>query len=302
MLSNSVSLRIGANTRRSAFAIALILPAIVVIVALIIYPIGKCIFMSFHATQFGEKAPYVGTGNYLRLFRSADFVPTVVTTLVYTIFSVIGCFIAAMGTALIANAPLRGRSAYRVVMTIPWAIPEVAACLIWSWILNYEFGIVNKILLGLRLIHEPVGWFMNKNLALGSVLVVTVWKIFPLTSLTLLAGLQTIDQGLYESAKIDGANGLQLFRHITLPSLKPVATILVLLTTIWSFRRFTIIWVLTQGGPGIATETIVIGVYRYAFKSFQMGYASALGVIGLILSSTITVLYLIYQSRQSREA
>ncbi len=286
--------------RKSSFAVILILPALLVIGVLIIYPIVKCISMSLYATQFGEAAPFVGLGNYLRLLKSADFPRTIATTLIYTLASVAGCFTVAMGTALIADMPLRGRSVYRVVMTVPWAIPEVAACLIWGWIFNYEFGIVNKILLALGVVSEPVGWFMNKNLALSSVLIVTIWKIFPLSSLTLLAGLQSIDQELYESARIDGANSIQLFRHITLPGLKPVAMILILLTTIWSFRRFTIIWVLTQGGPGIATETIVIGVYRYAFKSFQMGYAASLGVIGLILSSIITVFYLVYQSRATR--
>lgn len=282
---------------RIAYPYLLIAPAMIAIIVLIILPIIQGVAMSFFATMFGEKAPFIGFNNYLRMVRSPDFLHVVWITLVYTFVSVIGCFVIAMAIALLSNANYRGRVVARVIMTTPWAIPEVAACLIWGWILNYEYGVLNHILKAVRLIAEPVGWLQNPKVALATVLGVTLWKIFPLSAVVLLAGLQSIPEHLYESARIDGGNNLQIFRYVTLPSLRPISSILILLTTIWSFRRFTIIWVLTQGGPSLATETLVVGVYRSAFKSFDMGYAAAMAVVGLLLSSLITFVYLYYQSR-----
>ena len=280
-----------------AFPLLLIAPAMIAIIVLIIVPIVQGVAMSFFATQLGEKAPFIGLGNYFRMVRSPDFLRVIWVTLVYTFFSVIGCFLIALVVALVANAKFRCRAVARVIMTLPWAIPEVAACLIWGWILNYQFGILNQILKAVHLIDHPIGWLMNPKIALASVLGVTLWKIFPLSAVVLLAGLQGVSEDLYEAGRIDGGNSYQLFRHVTLPSLRPIASMLILLTTIWSFRRFTIIWVLTQGGPSMATETLVVGVYRSAFKTFDMGYAAAMAVVGLLLSSLITFVYLIFQSR-----
>ena len=285
------------NAKRGLFPYLLIAPAMAAILVLIVYPIFRGVAMSFFATQFGEKAPFIWFANYQRMLRSPDFLKAVWVTLIYTFFSVVGCFIIAMAVALITNARFRGRVVARVVMTMPWAIPEVAACLIMGWIFNYQYGVLNYMLKSVHLIAEPVGWLMNPKMAMGSVLGVTLWKIFPLSAVVLLAGLQSIPEELYEAARIDGADGPRVFRYITLPCLRPIASILVLLTIIWSFRRFAIIWVLTQGGPSMATETLVVGVYRSAFKSFDMGYAAAMAVVGLLLSSLITFAYLVYQSR-----
>ncbi len=280
-----------------AWPYVLVAPAVIFICLLIIYPILKAIMMSFTATRFGEKAAHIGSANYIRLLKSPDFARIVRTTLVYTFVSVVGCIVVSMVTALLSNVQIPGRTIIRVITTLPWAIPEVASCLIWSWILNYDFGVLNYLLQSKGLIKEAVGWLIDPAVALSSVLLVTIWQIFPLSSMVLLAGLQGIPSELYEAARIDGGNSLQIFRYVTLPSLKPIANLLILLTAIWSIRRFTVIWVLTRGGPAMATETIVINVYHNAFRNFDMGYACAVGVVGLILSLILTAIYFMFQAK-----
>ena len=269
----------------------LVLPALFILSALQIYPILRGIILSFYDIEFAEKAPFCGFNNYARMIHDPSFWHSVKITIIYTMFCVVGVYFIALLTALLLNNRFRGRTIAKVFITLPWAVPQVVACLVWRWIFDYQYGVLNYLVLSSRLIRENVGWLTDPSVALLSVLVVTVWKIFPLTSLVLLAGLQSIPHELYEAAEIDGATKIDILRYVTLPHLKPLTGLMILLVTIWSFKRFAIIWVLTQGGPLGATTTIVLKVYESAFRFFEMGYGATIGVAGFLFSIMITLIY-----------
>lgn len=280
-----------------ALPYAFIAPTMICLVAFVLYPIVQGLLLSFRAVKFAEAAPFIGLGNYVRLIESPGFWKALVITLVYTFFSVVGTFAVALSTALLVNSRFSGRTVARALITLPWAIPEVASVLTWTWMFDYQYGVINYLLKKLHLIEQPVQWLLSPHMALVAVLIVTIWKVFPLSTLVLLSGLQAIPEELYEAALIDGAGRLQQFRHVTMPGLRSIASILLLLSTIWSLRRFTIIWVMTQGGPMDATQTLAVGVYRHAFNYFDMGYAAAMGTVGFVLSIILSLAYFYYESR-----
>ncbi len=287
------------RVKTRTFPYLLIAPSVLCLSGILLYPIIKGILLSFYAVKFAETAPFVGLANYRRMLYDPAFWRMLRLTLIYTFFSVGGTFGLALAIAILVNKRFRGRTAVRAILTLPWAIPEVAAVLVWTWMFDYQYGVVNFLLKQLHVIQQSPQWLMDPHLALASVLIVTIWKVFPLSTLVLLAGLQSISPDLYEAARIDGASRFQQFWYVTKPGLRAIGSILLLLITIWSFRRFTIIWVMTQGGPMDATQTLVVGVYRFAFNYFDMGYAAALGVVGFILSVVATLVYFTFDRRLS---
>jgi multiple sugar transport system permease protein len=200
--------------------------------------------------------------------------------------------LVGLATALAVRRPFRGRALYRMAIIIPWVVPPVATSLVWSWMLDYQFGVVNHLLRAAHLISAPIGWLTTPQWAMPSMFLVGIWKMYPIASVMLLAGLQCIPDELYEAAKIDGASRFEGFRYVTLPGLKPVCGILALLLTLWSFKSFTYIYIMAGGGPSQATETAVVLVYTQAFKFFDFGVASALGVVMLLILVLFTVVYM----------
>ncbi len=281
----------------------LVLPLIVYLGAILLVPIGRGIFNSFFSIDFmaPEQGKFVGPANYERMVQDPGFWHSVVTTLIYTALVVIFVLFIAMGMALLVNRPFKGRTLARGLITLPWAFPEVAAVLLWLWIFNQQYGVLGLVARSLHLAGASTPWLTDPNWAMFSLILMTVWKIFPFYTLVILTALQTVQQELYEAAKIDGANPVQSFFHITLPGIMPVFSILTLLVTIWSLQRFTTIWLLTGGGPANATETIVIKVYNAAFRFQDLGYGSTLGVAGLVLSITVAALYFTAERRFGTE-
>jgi multiple sugar transport system permease protein len=269
----------------------LVLPALLVLIFVYFYPILNGLNLSFRGAKFIEKAPFIGIANYIRMFKDPSFWYSCKITIFYTVFYVIGVFGMGLITALMLNANFKGKSLARTLMIIPYAIPDIAAVAIWTWLFDYQYGIINYILIHMGLISNPVSWLLQPSSALFSVLVVSVWRLFPFHSLTLLSALQGVPEDLYDAAKLDGATGLKSFCYVTLPSIKEIMGILGVLTVIWSFQRFSIIWALTQGGPCQATETLVVQVYLKAFHYYDMGYAGAIGTFMITFLMGITVLY-----------
>lgn len=278
-------------------------PVAVYIGAILLFPILQGIYTSFTHTELLSRIPptFVGLANYQRMFADAGFWRSVNTTILYTVLVVTTVMGTALLTALLMNNRFHGRTVARGIITLPWAFPEVAAVLIWTWMYSQQFGVLNVIARGLLPISENLPWLTDPNLAMFSLVFMTIWKLFPFYSLVLLTSLQAVQQELYEAAKIDGAGALAAFRHITLPGISPTLGIMTLLITIWSFRRFTSIFLLTGGGPASATETIVIRVYNTAFRFYDLSYGATIGVAGLVLSLIITTLYFWSQKRWSAE-
>jgi multiple sugar transport system permease protein len=186
-------------------------------------------------------------------------------------------------------------------MTLPWAFPDVPTVLVFIWMLNPNFGVMNVFAQLLPWVGENPKWLFNPHLAMAWVVLITAWKGFPFYSLVILAALQTVPNELTEAARVDGANKVQAFFAVTLPAISPTLLLLTVLAAIYSFKQFTIIWLLTGGGPSGATETIVIRVYQTAFRFHNFPYASTLGVAGFVMAVTVALIFLAVQRYQEQE-
>ena len=277
-----------------------LIPLLAIVAPLLIYPIFRGIVMSFFDLKglSPELKNFTGFGNYQYIFSNPRFLNSAITTVAYTIYCVVFTLLVGLFSATLLNARFPGRTAARVAMTLPWAIPEVACVMIWVFMFDPNFGVFNNILMNLGVINHYGKWLNDVNTAFPSVIATTIWKIFPFSTIVILTALQTVPTELYEVAKIDGANALSVYTRITLPLIRPTLMLLMLLNTIWSFKRFTIIWLSTQGGPSGTTENLVILMYKYIFQMFKPGLAAAVGVMGLLLTMVITVVYFVIQKKQ----
>lgn len=283
-----------AKWKRDWLPIWLVLPALLLMAILLFFPIIRGIQLSFYEVsllQLRTGGEFVGFDNYIKLFDDANFWNSVRVSVLYTIGVVASVYLFGLLIALLLNQSFPARGLLRTMMIIPWAVPEVVAVLIFAWILDAQYGVFNYFLLKLGVISESQPWLVQANLALPSVIMTTVWKQFPLATLMLLAGLQTVPQEQYEAAMIDGANAFQRFRFITMPGLRSVNTVLILILILYSFRRVTIIYALTGGGPARATETLSIQTYNTAFQFQKLGYASTIGTVLLVLLFIFTLIY-----------
>lgn len=274
----------------------LIVPAGIWLVVTIFYPIVDGVRLSFLDVDIpiqGRHQNFVFLQNYIQMFSSGDFWQSFRITIVYTISFVAGSTILGLATALVMNIRFKGRGAARAAIIIPWAMPYVVAVLVWRWILDYHYGLLNYLLKDLlHLIVQPVNWIGDPTVAIVSVILIAIWKEFPIAALMFLAGLQSVPDELYEAAEVDGAGAWRKFTRVTLPLLRPISLTVILLLTIWGLKRVTVIYVLTKGGPVRATETLVIQSYLEAFNFFHMSYAAAVGTFMLVMSLLISIVYL----------
>jgi len=249
-----------------------VLPIIIIMAGLILWPFINAILLSMTTRSLITRTEqYVGLDNYARLLNDTDFIKSVVNTLVFTFASVIIKFIVGMGIALLLNTRLPFRSILSGLMLLPWIVPEVVTALTWRSIYDPIFGGLNPILMQLGIINHPVSWLGEPGLAMASVIAVNVWKGIPFYTLLLLAGLKAIDNEQYEAAEVDGATVIQRFRHITLPGLRYVILVTVLLSFIQTFNTFGLIYLMTGGGPGGATRLFSILAYEKAIVGLRFG-------------------------------
>ncbi|MCW5951454.1 MAG: sugar ABC transporter permease [Propionibacteriaceae bacterium] len=261
------------------------------------YPLLKGLQLSFTNAKLlnPNGGKWVGFGNYSNLLADSATWASIGVTLLYTLLVVLASVLLGLASALLINQAFFGRIVIRAMLTIPWAVPTVAVSLVFIWMFNDGSGVLNEITEALGL--GRLGWLTDPDVALFSVTLATLWKVTPFVMLVLLAALQAVPADLVEAARVDGASPLMIFRVVTIRSILPTVRVVVLLMTIWSFRRFEIIWLLTGGGPANATNTMVVSVYRTAFNNNDLGLASALGMIGVVMSLAVTVIYAIVERR-----
>jgi len=271
-----------------------------IITLIFFFPIIKNIQLSTTDAQFVEASKFIGLQNYLNVLQDYNFWHAAIITLIYTTIYTISIFIVGIITALLLDkAKGRRKTIFRTFFVLPFAIPDTAAALVFLWMLDYQFGILNYFLNFLHLTKVPVLWLSSSPLlSLITVISVEIWRFFPLHTLIIYAAMQNIPKELYEAAEIDGAGGIAKFFKITIPQLKRILSILFVLTIIWCFRRFTMIWLLTRGGPARGTETIVIQLYKYAFPFNKMSYASTIGMILLLITIVLAVVYFKYSKQE----
>lgn len=286
MAGGRFSIDLARPSRQHWLGYVLLAPAVLLIAAIIIYPLIVSIDLSFQNVGIARldqpRRPFT-TANYERLFTSPDFWNACWVTLKLILVVTSACFFLGLGTALLVNNRFKGRSVARLLVAMPWAVPEVIAVVIFAWIFDSSFGLMNWVFLSLGFIDRTINWFSDPDAAFAVVATTMIWKGYPFVSIMSLAGLQSIPEDYYSAARVDGANAFQRLRFITLPCLMPVIGVTTVLVMLWIFRDFSIIYVLTGGGPLKATQTLSIMTYEQAFSFFRMGYASAIGVVTLVI-------------------
>ncbi|MEU6744352.1 carbohydrate ABC transporter permease [Streptosporangium sandarakinum] len=291
------------------YAWAMVAPVIVVTAVLIGWPLVRGIYLSLtDATEatmgrtigvnvIPSTYEFVGFGNYVDILTSGIFWEKLAWTVIWTVACVALHYGIGLGLAMMLNRRLRFRSFYRLLLILPWAIPGFVAAFIWRYLYNSDFGVINAMLRAAGL--GGVGWLDDPTTAKIAVIAVNVWVGVPFMMVALLGGLQSIPAELYEAAEVDGATPMQRFRHITIPGLRTVSSTVVLLGTIWTFNMFPLIFLITGGGPGSATEILVTYAYREAFTGIRNYSGSAAwGVIILLL---LVVMALVYRRALRRQ-
>ena len=263
----------------------LLAPALAIVLGLVLYPVGRTVWLSFRQAGL----PYLATGhsraagldNYRALLHDPHLRQVLVTTVAFGLACV----------ALLLNQRFRGRGLLAVLVLLPWAVPRVAAGVVWRWLFDDQYGLVNWALSHLSAGFSGFSWFNDRLPAFVAVGIVVVWQSFPFVALSLLAGLQSIPPEVREAARMDGAGSWQQLRHVTLPMLRPLLLTLVVISTIWNFKIFDQVFVMTGGGPFRSTEVATVTVWREAFARLHLGTASAMAVALFAVLLSMTVLY-----------
>jgi len=273
---------------------ALLGPALVAVSFLIAYPLYLVVATSFrqgktlNVLRLSELP--AGLGNYRTVLASEATWHSVGVTLAYLAGTIVPAFAVGLVTALLLNRVFPGRRWLRSLILLPWAVPGVIVSIVFLWLLDGSFGVVNALLRDAGWLASDLAWFSDERTALAAVIVPTVWKAYPFFVLTLLATLQSIPANLYEAAQVDGASPWQRFRYITWPGIRASATLAAILNTLWALREFDIVYLTTGGGPDRATETLAVRIYQEAFAFFRMGTASALGVLTMVMAALLVLL------------
>jgi len=281
------------------FGVLLTLPALALFAAVIGYPlIGALTTSLYRQSLVIPGRAFAGLDNF-RAVLDGKFWSVLQNTLVFTIGATAVPVVIGFALALALNTRLRGRAVLRGLFLFPWVIPGVVVSFVWLWIFNANYGLLNGLLVRLHLVDAPVVWLGRPGTAMAAIVVAKSWASFPWIMVMLLAGLQTVPATLHEAAALDGAGTVARFWHVTLPHLRGILGIVVLLELIWNFQHFDTIYVLTGGGPAGSTTTFAVAVYDTAFKAFDLGTASALGALWLVLLLGLVVAYVRLAEREA---
>src|SRR5262245_5857719 len=271
-----------------------VLPALVVMLIVIAYPIYYTVELSFYNTppslQLRDKS-FIGFENYTLILSSEVFWRVTLNTFIWTIVSTLVAFVLGIGAALALLKKFRGRSVLRAILIIPWVISAVAASYIWKWIYHSNFGVIGAILVQLGLADRPPNFIDSVNTVLPSLIAVNVWREFPFAMIMLTAGLQTVPEQLLRAAQVDGASPWQRFWHVTFPHLRGVSTVTVLLLAVANFNSFIIPWIMTGGGPANASHIWITHIYELAFGRQRWGVAAAYSVLLFLFLMTLGYFY-----------
>ena len=269
-------------------------PALVFMLAFAVYPVGYSLYISlfdYHLIDPTRDQVFVGLANYVRAFSDQVFLVAIRNTLVFVALAISVQMLLGLGIAVLLNRDLRGIGLIRSLLLVPLTLTPLVVALVWGALYNADFGPVSYYLklIGLEIGRGPVG---EPRTALASLVIIDVWQWTPLVALMLLAGLQAQNLELFEAARLDGANGLQQFRYIALPLLRPILIVALLIRTMDVFKLFDSVYAITGGGPGFATEVMNFYIFKTGLTFFDMGYAASMSTILLVLISFFTAIYI----------
>jgi multiple sugar transport system permease protein len=284
--------------RDSTLGYALTTPSVLILLLFIAYPFVLGIRMSLSQWIVGQEPTFIGLQNFTRNFGSTIFTRTVFNTFIYTAAATVLKLVFGMSLALVLNNTFRGKGLVRAAFLLPWIIPTVLSTLAWLWMFDATFSVINWFLRYFGVVQRGVNWLGDPVLAMTSIVVVNAWRGIPFFAISLLAGLQTISQELYEAAAIDGANAVQRFRYITLPLVKPVLLVVLLFSVIWTFADFQLVYVLTRGGPANSTHLFATLAYQVGVVSGQLGEGAAISLTMFPMLVVVVVVLLMYLRKE----
>ncbi|MFI5031216.1 MAG: carbohydrate ABC transporter permease [Reyranellales bacterium] len=263
----------------NVFSWLMVTPPVLFLAALVGYPLFYGIWLSLMDRPVASEGTFIGLANYAQAWHDPVFWQVVINTFVYTAVATLLKMFGGLGLALVMNQDFRFKNLTRALLLLPFIVPTVLSTIAWQWILDPAFSIINWTLIATGLITPPgPSWLGNPHLAMGSLIVVNVWRGLPFYAITLLAGLQTISPELYEAATIDGASTWGRFRWVTLPLMKPVIFIVTMFSVIFTFSDFQLIYVLTHGGPASATQVFATYAFDIAMNGGQLGQGAAIAL------------------------
>lgn len=277
----SVTPRSGAARGANLMGYLMTAPAAFYLLAVMALPLLWALYISLTDKSVGSDASFIGFAKYAELLSDPLFWRTALNTLVFTLGAVAIKLVFGMIMALVLNENFKGRTIYRVLLFLPWTVPTIVSVFAWQWMFSDVGGVFNAILRNVGLVNGPVPWLTDPTLAMISVILVNAWRGIPFIGIALLAGLQAVSKEQYEAARMDGAGAIQRFVFITLPSIKSVAMLAAVITTIWTLNDFEIIWLLTRGGPADATQVFSTLSYITGFQNLDIAKASAIAILSV---------------------
>ncbi len=294
MRAQAEVLQVRRPTRLAQQAVGLltIAPGLILILGLILYPVGYQVWLSLlDKHSFFPEQRFVGLDNYVYLWGDAEFWTSLWLGVIYSVSTIVLQVLLGIAAALVLHQPFRGRGLARAVVLFPYMIPTIVAVILWRWLLNDTYGLVNYVLMAWGLLREPISWLGADHIMLALV-IVSVWQFMPFVLLAILARLQTIPEDLYEAAKVDGASAVRRFLHITLPHIRGILFVVVLLRSIWMFTKFDTVWLMGEGaGAGRFIRTLPVYAYMRTLTYYQAGLGAALAVIMFAILMVGTVIY-----------
>jgi multiple sugar transport system permease protein len=292
---------IAAQKLRSAAAnLSWFAPAGVLVLGVVFYPIVRTIVLSFTHQNLANhfETQFAGFDNFARLMADSRLHGTFAVTAFFTLVSVGLEFIVGLLLALTADQLIRGRGLMRVIVLVPWTLPTAVIAVLWTWVFNDQFGLLNALLLTSGIIEAPVAWLARPDTAMAAMIAADVWKTAPFVFVILLAGMQNIPRDLYEAIEIDGGGDWVKFRYVTWPHLLPFIFVALIFRMVQAFAVFDLVWVMTGGGPGGATETVSVYIYQTYMRYLDFGYGSAIVVAAVaVIGVAATGLYRLLVTR-----
>lgn len=272
----------------------MVLPSLLVIFSLTIYPLVYTIVLSlFRYNLVKPKGNgFVGFAQYLEVFTDVKFWHSMKVTGYFCVVSLPIQMVLGIAVALLLNQNFKGRGLLRAIMLMPWAVPNIVNSNLWNWIFNTNYGVLNRFLMQIHLIDKPIIWMGSATLAMNMIIIADTWRMLPFYVIMFLAGLQTISKSIQEAALIDGANVWQRLFHMTLPILKPIILSVLIMRTTQMLKVFDIIYMMTKGGPADGTKVISFYIYEQAFSSMNFGYAATIATFVAVLTTGISYIYM----------
>ena len=280
-----------------------LLPALLVTALVVLYPVGQTFVFSLqdYLLYAPDDARFVGFRNFTAVFRDEVFWISLWHSAIWVGGIVFLQLMLGLATALLLNQSFWWRGLARALVIIPWALPSVIIGLMWTWIFDFNTGVLNDMLIRIGILDQPFAWLASPRSTLAAVMLTLVWQGFPFFAVMILAGLQTVPKELYEAAEIDGASAFRQFVHVTMPGIAGIVATAVLLRIIWVANSLDIILVMTGGGPGYATHTLPLYAFLRAYSGMEFGYAASLALMLTVLLLAIVWLYVRRQARELEE-